>query len=109
MEYFGSEGSNALRVLGSAGLLLPDLKATQAPRASQGSVPGPFPGLWQVLYQPAPLAALLLLPGLFGKFLERFQSRPEMNTGSDQAQPVTGHCTECWNEDQFVLITLENI
>lgn len=55
MEYFGSVGSNAFKVLCSAGLLCPDLKATQTSRTSwcQGLLPVTFPGLWQLLLKPA--------------------------------------------------------
>lgn len=58
--------------------------------------------------KPARMAAVSPLAGSFCKPLEKFQYRPEMNTDSDQARPVTAHFIGCGNKDQFVMITLEN-
>lgn len=57
--------------------------------------------------KPARMAAASPLARSFCKSLEKFQYRPEINTDSEQARPVTAHFIGCGNEDQFVLITSE--
>lgn len=77
MEYFGSVGSNAFRVLCSAGLLCPGLKAAQTPGARAHS-------RWHSLGSDSPYSNLpwgscccfLACLALLG----RFQSWPAMNT-----------------------------
>lgn len=105
---------NVLRVLCSAGLLFPKPKVKHAHRNWLGTRTGclcnaAFLALGSdgPCSTPAHMAAVLPLAGSFSKSLEKFQYRPEINTDSDQARPVTAYFIGCRNEDQFVLITLE--
>lgn len=95
MEYFGSVGSNAFRVLCSAVLLFPDLKATQTPRTSQcqGLLPVTCLGSARP-YSNLPFAAVLQLPGLFGKFWKGFSPDLKWHRAGTAC---TAHCSECWN------------